>query len=187
MPTPREYLAVGVVNGVLYAVGGYTMPGGAQTASDAVEAYDPVTNSWTAKASMPTARGFLAVAVVNGILYAIGGASGGIVEAYDPTTNTWTTKAPMPTTRSGLGLGVINGLVYAVGGVPNPGASLPIMDTLEIYNPSANSWSRGPHMPTPRSEDGVGVINNRLYVLGGYAPMGPGGYGFVATNEAYRP
>jgi hypothetical protein len=34
---------------------------------------DPVTNTWTTKASMPTARWNLAAASANGILYAFGG------------------------------------------------------------------------------------------------------------------
>ena len=50
---------------------------------------------------MPTARWDPAVAVVNGILYEIGGNSTlsgptDVVEAYDPSSDTWSTKAPMP-------------------------------------------------------------------------------------------
>src|ERR1700682_4330960 len=73
MPTAREGVAAGVINGILYAVGG-TQSG--FTALNTVEAYDPTTNSWSTKAPMPTARGYLGVGVVNGVLYAIGGANG---------------------------------------------------------------------------------------------------------------
>src|SRR2546430_15083113 len=100
MPTARHRLAVGVVNGILYAVGGSVNVGNPVLAT--VEAYDPATNSWTTKASMPTARNDLAVSADNGILYALGGTgSGGFrdaratAEAYDPPTNTWTTWASM--------------------------------------------------------------------------------------------
>src|SRR5215469_15231054 len=68
MATARYFLAGGVVNGILYAVGGYDSAAG-QLSS--VEAYDPATNSWTAKAAMPTARAGLAVGVVDGVVYAI--------------------------------------------------------------------------------------------------------------------
>ena len=67
MPTARQFLGAGVVNGKLYAVGGYT--GGVL---DTVEAYDPATNAWRTRASMPTMRCCLAAGVVHGILYAVG-------------------------------------------------------------------------------------------------------------------
>jgi len=188
LPTPRADLAVGVVNGILYAVGGHVFVGSAQTPSRAVEAYDPVSNTWTAKASMPTARGSLGVGVMNGILYAVGGtAPNNVVEAYDPVANTWTTKAPMPTTRSGLGVGVLNGVLYAVGGVYSPGSTSGFMNTVEAYDATTNTWTTKASMPTARSELAVGVLNNSLYAIGGYAPLSSISYGFAATNEVFQP
>ena len=64
MPTARWQPTVGVVNGVLYAVGGTNTTGLLST----VEAYDPATNTWTTKAAMPTARAGLGGGVVNGVL-----------------------------------------------------------------------------------------------------------------------
>jgi hypothetical protein len=58
----------GVVNGVLYAVSGNS-----GTVLATVVAYDPVTNSWTTEAAMPTGRANLAPGVVNAVLYAVGG------------------------------------------------------------------------------------------------------------------
>jgi hypothetical protein len=40
-----------------------------------MDAYDPATNAWTTQPAMPTARGYLAAAAVNGVLYAMGGIS----------------------------------------------------------------------------------------------------------------
>ena len=104
MPTARGYLAAGVVNGALYAVGG--IYDGDNIALKTVEAYDYTTNTWTAKAHMPTARTALAAGTVNGILYVIGGYGSNDastkVDAYDPTTDSWTAKANMPTGRAFL-------------------------------------------------------------------------------------
>jgi N-acetylneuraminic acid mutarotase len=53
-------------------------------------AYDPTTNTWASLPPMPTARHGLAVAVVNGRLYAIGGgpqpgfSQTAVVEVYTP-------------------------------------------------------------------------------------------------------
>ena len=52
MPRARHALGLGVVNGILYAVGG--QEGG--VALNTVEAYDPATDSWTTKSPMPTPR-----------------------------------------------------------------------------------------------------------------------------------
>jgi len=116
----RSLLAVGVVNEILYAVGGTCCaPGENAAVLSTVEAYNPTTNAWTPKASMPTPRWSLAVGVAKGILYAVGGASPritNVVEAFDPIGNTWTTKAPMPTARFLHAVGVVNGIMYVVGG-----------------------------------------------------------------------
>ena len=51
LSAPRSLLGVAAMNGVLYAVGGYSTG-----ISGVVEAYDPLTNSWGARSSMPTLR-----------------------------------------------------------------------------------------------------------------------------------
>jgi len=87
-----------------------------------VEAYDPATDTWTQKADMPTARGYLSTSVVNGKIYAIGGTPGSwgemlsTVEEYDPVTDTWTTKDDMPTARCMLSTSVVDWKIYAIGG-----------------------------------------------------------------------
>ena len=53
MATARNSVGVAVLDGKLYAVGGY---GGGQLSS--VERYDPATNAWQAVAPMATARSF---------------------------------------------------------------------------------------------------------------------------------
>jgi len=118
MPTARSYLAYGVVNNKIYAIGRWN---GSSYYLNIVEEYDPATNTWMAKAPMPTGRGGLAVGVVNNKVYAIGG--GGTlptVEEYNPLTNTWTncggTCASMPTSRAWLAIGVVNNKIYAIGG-----------------------------------------------------------------------
>ncbi len=184
MGVPRDGLGGGVVNGVLYAVGGNNFG----TFVETVEAYDPSTDAWTTKTSMPTPRGdFVGVGVVNGVLYAVGGMNNGFtqlgtVEAYDPGTNAWSTKASMPTPRSGLAVGVVNGVLYAVGGYTSPGNNpSDIVGTVQAYDPSTDTWTTKSSMPTPRKDLAVGVVNGVLYAVGGYDG------GFLGTVEAYNP
>jgi len=118
MPTARTYLAVGVVNNKIYAIGGSMGNRGCKHCTT-VEEYDPMTDTWTKKASMPTGRDNLAVGVVGGKIYAIGGVGGNgdtltTVEEYDPDTNKWTMKASMPTARWGLAVSVVNNKIYGI-------------------------------------------------------------------------
>src|ERR1051326_6071290 len=53
MPTARHDMATSPVNGVIYAIGGKDL---ADNDLGTVEAYDPASNTWTTKASMPMPR-----------------------------------------------------------------------------------------------------------------------------------
>ena len=66
MPTPRFALSTAVVNGEIYAIGGWDAN---NWALPTVEAYDPAIDTWTKKANMPTAKSFLGTAAVNGKIY----------------------------------------------------------------------------------------------------------------------
>ena len=97
MPIARTYGTISVAGGIVYVLGGLTI------LTDVVEAYDPVGNSWSTKAPVPTTRGAATSAVVNGMIYVIGGHDKmnplNTVEAYDPIADSWTTRTPMPTAR----------------------------------------------------------------------------------------
>jgi hypothetical protein len=95
---------------VLYAVGG--------AFSATVEAYDPLTDTWTTKAPMPTALWSVAAAGMDGVLYAVDKSDLDVkaLRAYDPASDTWTEKAPMTrTTMRSFGVAAVAGRLYAVG------------------------------------------------------------------------
>jgi N-acetylneuraminic acid mutarotase len=171
MPAPRYGQAVAVVNGILYAAGGW---GGSTGRVADLWAYNPTADVWSLKSPMRTARMSLAIAEVNGTLYAIGGELNGnsvvgTVEAYNPATDTWTTRASMPTPRLGLAAATVNGIIYAVGGATESGfeSTHSFLSTVEAYDPATDAWTTTRPMPTPRSFLGTGVINDTLYAAGG--------------------
>ena len=90
MPAGRFMPVGGVVDGEIYCIGGPTELYGAGAGSNVVETYNPRTDAWTRKADMPTARGFLSAATVDGKIYVIGGiqdltaASFSTLEVFDP-------------------------------------------------------------------------------------------------------
>jgi len=71
MPTDRVTHAGGVINGILYVVGGNNSISGILAT---VEAYDPVTDTWSTMDPMPTARWGIGAGVIDGKLYVAGGA-----------------------------------------------------------------------------------------------------------------
>lgn len=88
----RSALCGAMVGDRIYAIGGAVGGFSNIMGQAAVEAYDPATDSWIGKADMPTPRWGLACAEVNGKIYAIGGAFGGVphpglgtVEEFDPS------------------------------------------------------------------------------------------------------
>jgi len=138
---------------------------------------------WTQKADMPTARFIFATCVVDGKIYAIGGAPRpyayySVVEEYDPETDTWTRKADMPTARVGLCTSMVNGKIYAIGG-GNPG-----IRTVEEYDPGTNTWTRKADMPTARGYLSTSVVDGKIYAIGGAdTTSGPA----FRTVEEYDP
>ena len=127
MPTPRNHMGVGAVNGKIYVIGGRVGAAFIGLASDIslVEVYDPAADEWgPVGARMPTARSAVASAVYNGKIYLAGGewqdpvvqTAFRVFEAYDPATNTWSTLPPMATPRHGVAGAVIGNRFYAVSG-----------------------------------------------------------------------
>src|SRR5207245_9222662 len=93
------YAGAGVIAGKLYVVGGCVFSDCIPGNTNALEVYDPVADAWTAKAPMPTARNMVAVGVINGKLYVVGGEGtcGSWIptvgrEGYELATGTWSSK-----------------------------------------------------------------------------------------------
>ncbi|XP_071653030.1 uncharacterized protein [Temnothorax longispinosus] len=111
----------------------------------------------------------LGVAVLGGLLYAVGGYDGrcflNAVERWDPGTGQWSSICPMSVQRSGIGVAVLNDKLYAVGGASDYCSCL---NTVECYDPHTNKWTPCAPMSKRRDDVGVGVVNGCLYALGGY-------------------
>lgn len=183
MPTGRSSLMAGVVNGVLYAVGG-GRPAAADTIYTTVEAYDPKTDTWVTKAPLPVPCWGGAAGAVSGILYVVG--CGSSTYAYDRTSNSWTAKAAMPTPRRGMAVAVVNGTLYAIGGV-RIGYFNTAYNTVQAYNPETNAWTTLAPMPTARYYLAAGVINGLIFAVGGEKVLGPSVSSTVAALEVYNP
>jgi N-acetylneuraminic acid mutarotase len=184
LPVGLHHVGIGVAGGRLYVMGGYSKSAfNVWNPVATVYAYDPVTDSWTERAPMPTARGALSVTEYDGKLYAIGGvdrkANTSAVEVYDPVRNVWTTVAPLPTPRDHLATATVAGKIYAIGGRLDGDYSRNLAVT-EQYDPTTDRWTRVANLPTARSGITAAVVDGRIYVFGG-----EGAIGTFQENEAY--
>ena len=184
LPETRHLYGVGVVNGLVYAVGGVVGP---VSYSTSVIAYDPASDAWSGKAPMLTGRQLHGVGVVNGLIYAVGGQSNATtiasVEAYDPIANAWTARAPMLGPRERMAIAVVDGILYAVGGCTDTNCSN-FVSTVEAYDPLTDSWSSRAAMPTARRDLAATAIDGLVYAVGG--AFGPG-CNLTSVLEAYNP
>ena len=189
MPTKRGSPVASVVGDKIYVIGGATTPPGSKetvvhparphVSVGAVEEYDPASNTWRPRSSMPTPRNHATAGAVNGKIYVIGGRVGGafitsgssnvdVVEEYDPATDAWgSARAKMPSARSAMASGAHAGRIYVTGGEGQNAQMMYTFRSLEAYDPASNSWSVLPSMPVSRHGLAGAVVGNRLHMVSG--------------------
>lgn len=174
IPTTRGSFGIATVDGKIYVLGGVLVADGLERDLATVEVYDPRTDTWTKRRSMPTPRSQVGAAVVDGKIYAIGGKnSESTVEEYDPATDAWRSRATAKFRIRNAGVVAVGGRIYVIGGHRLGGNAV-----LE-YDPRADSWRERSRMPTPRTDLALAVCNERIHVFGGH--------GHLRANEAYDP
>jgi N-acetylneuraminic acid mutarotase len=170
-PVAVHHAAAVTVGDRLFVMGGYTGGRLRWTALDDVYEYVPARNRWEARASMTTARGALAAAVLDGRVHTLGGAVGSALnthEVYDPATNRWTRANAMPTARDHLAAVAFGGRVWAIGGRTSFFGTQ--YANVEVYDPATDSWQTGPPLPTGRGGLGAVAFHDRILVFGGETP-----------------
>ena len=168
LPTARRGLQANVVDGKIYLIGGAVPDSSAGPGFSFVtvnEVYDPVTDSWATKAPKPNATGSVASVTVDDKIYVIGGQMASTLclnEIYDPMTDSWSSGVSPP---AGVGYGIAGattGLnaIKRIYFVYNSG--------IQYYDPQNGDWGSGAGMLTSRSDCAIAVLNDQLYVIGGY-------------------
>ncbi|MBB5366268.1 NPCBM/NEW2 domain-containing protein [Deinococcus humi] len=137
--------------------------------------------TWTPAAPLLEARNHLGSAVLDGLIYAIGGQTGhdaqlktlNTIEAYDPATDRWEPRASMlkalsHTTNSTF---VLNGRIVVVGGET---AHDQPTDMVAAYDPRSNSWTLLTSLPERRVSGVAAPLGNGFVFTGGNLPGGGG-------------
>ena len=151
--------------------------------------YDPAADNWTAKTPVPVKRSIASFAALSGKLYAIGGGEPGHVpseidriDVYAPVNDSWTIggAASLHTRRTHLGspMPVVNGKIYVIGGWNGYSA----LTSMEEYDPTTDGWRDVTSMPVARYAIGYGVLDNKIYAIGGNYG-GAGGHWQTRNDE----
>jgi Kelch motif/F-box domain len=183
--------AIGVVNGCLYVLGGFSKA----SALKSVLQYNPCTNSWNKVCSMSTGRAFCKTSLLNNKIYVVGGVSrgttgtGGLTplrsaEVYNPDTDTWTEVPSMPFSKAetlpaaflvellkpiATGMTTYRGKLC----VPQSLYSWPFFVDVggEVFDPVTNSWAEmpagmGEGWPARQASSKLStVLDGELYAL----------------------
>jgi hypothetical protein len=166
-PSGGRYMQACVVDGKIFVLDRHQY-------SSNLYMYDPITDVWTTKNSMPGPLYIQPNAVVmvatDGKLIVIDAQSTMI---YDPKNDVWQEGAPCPTIIYDGAAGVTSGVytpqnVYVLGTGRPSGQSRSVMVTL-VYDPVGDIWSSAEAMPTYRRDFGVAVVDDVLYTIGGWS------------------
>jgi N-acetylneuraminic acid mutarotase len=161
MPTPRNSFAIAVYENKIYVIGGaiYLPNGnGASEHCSINQVYDPATDTWETKASMPTPRSALAASVVDGKIYLMGGVQitqdypnyySTMNEVYDPETDTWTTKPSLPKGVTDPVSTAIGTKIYLMGGRTFVNDC---SDFNQVYDTEKETWTSA--KPVPKTGSG---------------------------------
>jgi N-acetylneuraminic acid mutarotase len=182
-PEASEELLGAAAGGKLYVFAGLA-PGWKPKAL--VYDYDPASDKWVKRKPMALPSHHVGIVEHQGKIYAFGGfvlpqagppAWEPIDNAweYDPAADAWKALKPMPTKRGAPVAAAAGGKIYIIGGAtsnPNEAFLHPqrphrSIDTVEEYDPATDSWRPRTAMPTPRNHAVAGVVNGKVYVIGG--------------------
>jgi N-acetylneuraminic acid mutarotase len=181
---PRQHIDCGRIGNKIYVVGGLIKnPEPSEEsqqkipaiATDTVEIYDIEENMWELGKPLQEARQGVQVAVVDGNLYAIGGAYdhrkgfmlSSSFERCDPESGTWESLPDLPVPVLAPGVAVIEGKIFIIGGSTIKGESQEASDKVYVFDTNRNRWGTASPLPKEIQFPGVAFIGDRIYVIGG--------------------
>ena len=177
MPTKRTNLASVVFDEKIYCIGGDDTT----SSVSILEVYDPVADTWTTKSSMPKSKTELGAELIDGKIYCFGGSfmeeGGGVGSQetfeYNIATDKWVSKQSLPYSRGEVKTASIDGKLYSL-------KSGTLVNYLDRYDPTADTWEMEISRPTGREYFGLEVVDDVIYCFGGQGMLG-----YLKTVQSY--
>ncbi|MBZ0270659.1 hypothetical protein K8I61_01375, partial [bacterium] len=152
MDFPRKFHGSGVINNKLYVFGGLTT---SEIELNALDVFDPVTGTWSAKANMPTYwHGGSGVAVDGYLVYSHGNSGVGFFNntyVYSPGSNSWTwANQAVQQAREFPAAASTGGAAYVMGGDPDAPFGFPssVVEANESPVPTSTTTTTTTKPPT---------------------------------------
>jgi hypothetical protein len=195
MEMPRSECQTGTTDSSILIFGGKVASGFTSVATDRVDKYDPISDTWTRLSPMPHPRSEFNIAYSGGKYYLLGGSDGSrslkdTMDVYDPSVDEWQSQ-PAPSgnwtispshhyTAAGQGseiflISIENGLYINLEGYDITSFSKTRASTLMISSVFGST-----HPPAPRL---IPVGNERIFLAGGQ--MSPRSGGYLFSNRTF--
>nr|CAB3450281.1 unnamed protein product [Digitaria exilis] len=204
MPVGKSYASTVALDGKIFVLGG----GDGACWFDTVDCYDRSRDDWITCPALTHDKGSLAGDSVNGKIYAFGGGDGSQcfsdVDIFDPTHGKWIKNQPILEKRFALAGVALNGAIYAVGGFngiqylrwhPFPALRgtqedfsvnfvMSVPSSAERLDPREANWKMLPMMSAGRGCHTLAVLNEKIFLIGGYDTRAKA---MVSTVEVFEP
>jgi len=116
-PLPAADISAALLDGKIFVPGGRLTSG---ELTNALEVYDPQSDTWERKADLPYPVSAYALGVGGGSLYLFGGWDGNqvldSVLRYDPRADAWTKAGSLPGAREAMASALVGDTFYVFGG-----------------------------------------------------------------------
>jgi N-acetylneuraminic acid mutarotase len=156
--------------GRVHVVGGY---GQGRVDRGYHHVYDPGGDRWFDAAPLPRGANHVAVAALDGRVYAFGGFTeqnrnpDAQAYAYDVEADRWSAVRPLPRPRGAAAAVALGGRLHLIGG-----ASAPVMERAsvgwhEAYDPKADRWETLKALLGARDHVGCVAHEGRVHIVGG--------------------
>ena len=184
-----EQLAILLPTGMMLIAGGYTPCPMAMCnlePSISAEIFDPATGSWTATNAVQSGAGAL-TRLADGTALALGVSPGPLsgppaAEIFNPALGGWASAAAGPSFAADTATLLLGGSVLAAGGTTSCGLTLCLVNTVQIYTPSAGKWASAAAMNYARVHHTATLLENgNVFVAGGTGCLGNCGIGPYST------
>ncbi|XP_006819060.1 kelch-like protein 14 [Saccoglossus kowalevskii] len=139
---------------VFVVLGGIQLEGPGYYVQSKIQYLHPVTSEWSKLTDLPEPMFGQCVTFLDNFLYVAGGSNyqtpmssqlSQEMHRYNIQTGEWLFVAPMMEKRMGFSMTAVGNKLYVIGGL-NQSC---LLDSLECYDPAANTWSYVHHLEEP--------------------------------------